>query len=382
MKIAYIHNCLWPSKEPSVNFVTFNAVGFNKSGYDFTLYVKNNSIESTEDVLKKTFNVGETLNLQRIDSFRFIKNHFYFYKVYRILKRSQFDVLITRHSSFLPYLVWLKNYFYRKGKDVKILFEPHDFYYDLSLRSDLNEGQVKRKWKNQRYERKYLPSMDGMIYLQPNLKKYYEKYLSLPGVTAYTGVVRAYENKLTPDKNQLIYIGSISGEKYSGIHTLIKAMEHLPEEMELTVIGGRNNKEIERLYREINPELKNRITVTGWIGHSEIKEIALTRGRMSVILFHQDFFADNFAYPLKFCDYLSFGLPVICSFSNNNKLIQENIHGVFFENDNSVDLAEKIRFLWSDEERLNSMSRQVHRLAEERLWENRATVIVEFLKTL
>ena len=95
MKIAYIHNCLWPSNSPGVNFVTYNAEGFGNAGYDISLFVKNNSKQPTEEILNNLFNIKKiNFNLERINTLRFLDtNHVYFYKVYNIIKYNPFDVL-------------------------------------------------------------------------------------------------------------------------------------------------------------------------------------------------------------------------------------------------------------------------------------------------
>ncbi|MBD3287522.1 hypothetical protein GF337_01850, partial [candidate division KSB1 bacterium] len=156
MKITYFHHGLWPSNSPSPTFVTFNAYGFYQNKYDFELIITRNSQASKTEILKNQFGIEYYIPIHQINAGWFKRQHIvvsllaFFY-----LLRSEYDVLITRNLSFLPFAFLLK-----KIKRIRVLFESHDFFTDFKLRGITKE---KKKTKQRRQELRYIPKVDAVI---------------------------------------------------------------------------------------------------------------------------------------------------------------------------------------------------------------------------
>ncbi|MBD3337608.1 MAG: hypothetical protein GF353_00775, partial [Candidatus Lokiarchaeota archaeon] len=156
VKIKYFHHGLLPSNSPSPTFVTFNAYGFYKNDYDFELIVTRNSNIPKPRLLKEQFGIEDDLPIHQINAGWFRSQHIvvsllaFFY-----LLRSEYDVLITRNLSFLPFAFLLK-----KIKRIRVVFESHDFFTDFKLRGITKE---KKKTKQRRQELRYIPKVDAVI---------------------------------------------------------------------------------------------------------------------------------------------------------------------------------------------------------------------------
>ena len=52
MNVAYVHTGQWPSNSPSFTFVTLNAIGMSTEFEECFLFVKKNSNDDVEYILK------------------------------------------------------------------------------------------------------------------------------------------------------------------------------------------------------------------------------------------------------------------------------------------------------------------------------------------
>ena len=73
-----------------------------------------------------------------------------------MIKKDEARALITRNIGFLPYLVYIR---WRYG--LPCFFETHDFFGDLSLRTDLKKTPeiLKKHW----YEKIFLRHLDDVL---------------------------------------------------------------------------------------------------------------------------------------------------------------------------------------------------------------------------
>jgi glycosyltransferase involved in cell wall biosynthesis len=286
-----------------------------------------------------------------------------------LIKKDSLDAVITRSVTFLPYLIKLKNIF-----KVKVYFESHDFFLDLSLRNDIN---TIKKAKQSRIENQFVPQLTGLICLQEAQKKL---YLSVfPDLTAgvfRTGILSYH--KTGSDKKFISYIGSLDTLK--GVDTLIESLRYSALKPKLLIIGGKDKAEIERTETYINntvPEAD--ITISGWINKKKLDEL-LKETILGIVPMKDNFFNRFLTSPLKLFDFYSYGIPVICSdLPTGRELIIENKTGSFFEPGNPRDLAKKIDSLLTDENNISEMSSYIFDNTEDLLWESRGHKIIEWI---
>lgn len=377
MKVAYVHSGYWPSNSPSFTFVTSNAIGMSSEFKEIYLYVKNNSKDSSENIIQNNFNVSKPDNIfiERIEHKPIIKTNFIYYnKVLKILKEKitieKLDVIITRNPTFLKYLVILKNEY-----GVKVYFESHDFYADLSVRDDIKKGKKKRIEK---IENRYIPKIDGVICLQNSQKKNYENIFSSGKFyIARTGLQKV-EN-INEEKKYVTYIGSL--DKHKGILQLLKAMNKTKSKPNLLIVGGKSKTEIKTtqslVQEHYNPNL---VKITGWVGKDELKNY-LKKTAIGVIPLTETFFNKFITSPLKLFDYYSYCIPVIATdLPTTRELIVEGKTGYFFKNEHYKELAERIDELYPNEKIIDKMRLEINNFAQSFLWKNRAIELIKIFK--
>lgn len=376
-KIAYVHSGEWPSKSPSTTFATNTVIGLSEIFNKCYFYIKRNSDKTSNEILENYFNTKKPDNLfiQQVDKTLWDSNSLFFKKIYKQLskriKNNQIDAVISRHVKFLPYLAKLKKKF-----EIPTFFESHDFYGDLSQRNDLNS---EKKQKQQKLEIRYIPQISGLICLQNSQKKIYRKYFpKIPIYIARTGIKKLYKNTNNHDRKFITYIGSLDPLK--GVDFLIKSLHFTKSKPQLLIIGGKNQEEINRIENLAeNHYLKNKVKITGWINKKEMHNY-LEKTKIGVIPLKNTFFNQYLTSPLKLFDYYSYGIPVIASdLPTTRELIEENKTGLFFETENSQQLAQKIDDLINDELKIKNMRSNIFKNSQKFLWTERAKVIYNFI---
>lgn len=369
MKIMYFHQGLWPSNSPSTTFVTLNLLGFQRNGYDFQLVTTRNKPGKISNILKEYFNINEKLNIKLINGGPIKKNHRIIYlKAFFYFIRTKFDVLITRNPGFLHYGLMLK-----KLKKIRVFYESHDFFTDLSIRDDINQ---KSKLKFSRMEKKYIPKLDGVICVSKQMKKIYEKYYPHQFfISATTGTAPNFVNLKQSGFNYLLgYIGSFIFEKYN-IHTLFEAFKYIKNpKIKLIMVGAKNDYELnyaKALAQKFG--VSNRIEIFQWQNLSRIQNIK-EKIDFGCALINNNFMS-RIASPLKVLDYLSSGIPVLASNTLGiADIITDSINGYLIEN-SAEEWAKIIDIAYLDFDKYKTMKKNCETCALDLTWEKRAEKI-------
>lgn len=383
MNIAYIHSGFWPSNSPSITFVTYNAVGLSRVFSNCYLGIKKNFNNEVGKIFQSHFamEMPENLSLLYPSKLPFIKSNKLYYrkiqaKLINIARDSKIHAIITRTPTFLPYLVRLK-----KRLNIPVFYETHDFFSDLTVRTDLRK---KNRFKQAGLEHTYIPQLSGLFCLQESQIEWYRKvYPKQNFYLLRTGIHKRFKYPMA-DRTHVAYIGSLDYHK--GIEILLKALNHSQTKPPLFLIGGKNRQEIEKLKSEVvrfyDPA---KVTITGWIQKEELHKY-LSKTVLGIIPLRDTFFNRYLTSPLKLFDYFSFGVPVIASdLPTTRALISENETGLFFKDEDFIDLGQNIERLMNNREHLIEMSAAVYRKAEDYLWEKRAEkirrIIEEYYQT-
>jgi glycosyltransferase involved in cell wall biosynthesis len=378
VKIAYVHSGLWPSNSPSTTFVTYNAVGLATTAESVHLFVKKKSHQSIEDILLNQFSLSKPKNLSihTINPNKFIpSNKTYFFNVYRILKKllkaNKLDIIITRNTTFLPYLVKI-----RKQFNTPVFYETHDFFANLSIRDDIN---ISKKDKYYKIENKYIPHISGVICLQNSqIEQYKTCFPNQTFILARTGINKLH-HKTEAVESYIAYIGSL--DMHKGVKLLIDATAVSKSQPHILIIGGKHQKEIEQFYNYADDKYdKTKVTITGWINKKELDK-CLRQASVGAIPLQDTFFNRYITSPLKLFDFYSYGIPVISSdLPTMRELVHENKTGCFFSPGNIQEFSEKIDLLFLDKSEIKKRNRYVYKKAEELLWEKRAEILLNKFK--
>ena len=377
--ILYIHSGDWPSPSPSVVFATGTGDGLARF-HPTILIVKNNSTKTTHDVFRAITGdeLPKELEIVRIGSGRRPPGHAVFYRtaageIGRRARRGGVGAVITRSIGFLPYLLYC-----RKRWGVPVYFETHDFFTDLSFRTDLKA--TLRVRKNSMYERLFIPRLDGLICLTDSQKSLFARcYPGVPTAVARTGLFRVTATD-APRERSICYVGSLDGHK--GLGTVLEALTLTGDnDLSFVVIGGKNEHEME-LFRNLARLMGvgERVRITGWLSHADVGSV-MDRCIAGVVPLHDTPFNRLVTSPLKILDCFSRCLPVLASdLPMVHEFMEDGVHGCLFSPGDPEALAAAIdRFTVGG--MFDSCSRAVAEHAKNFLWERRAESILSFLSS-
>ncbi|MBN2070998.1 MAG: glycosyltransferase family 4 protein [Candidatus Krumholzibacteriota bacterium] len=377
MRIAYVHTGLWPSKTPSMTFATYNAIGLAENIDEVVFYIKKNSSRSSDHVLRDEFGLDKPDNLiiRQMRKPFFRSNHLYYRRVAREITGSRgvkrFDAVITRSLTFLPYMVRMA-----ESSGIPVYFETHDFFSNLEIRDDLGK---KKKTKQQRIEREYIPRITGLICLQESQKELYRRiYPGVNMIVARTGIHMAVR---TGGKRKYItYIGSLDPLK--GVDLFLEALGRTSSRPDALIIGGKSQKEITRLEaasQRFYPS--GSVKITGWVSKESIGRY-LAETAVGVLPLRDTFFNRFVSSPLKLFDYYSYGIPVIASdLPATRELIEEDRTGCFFRAGDPGDLAVTIDSMIGDSSLLERMRGDIYTVCEKYLWSRRGKQIADLVES-
>lgn len=362
MKIVYHHSAKWISNSPSITFITFTAIGFAKAGYEIHLVVWDNSDESTENILKNTFNqkyIPENLHIQRIKA----KNKRDFYKnSFSKINKLDVDLVISRALTFLPSLIKLKS------KKVKVYFEMHDLFVELIKRKDIIR---RKKAKHYLTEKLFFSRLDGIICLQKAQEKIIKKHFDQKTIIAPTGLeIQDIHIDLNKRENWA-YIGSF--DEHKGVFDFLRSIKNYPN-IPVKLIGGKSQNEIDSIKEIVNGICpNNEVVFTGWLSKSELKK-ELEDVKFGIIPLKDTYFNRYLTSPLKLFDYYSNQIPpIISDLDSIRDLVIDGESGFLSSwSDYSIEKILSIR----DEDYLK-LCNNIKVLSQDLTWEKRAKKIME-----
>jgi len=373
MKVVYVGAVPWVSNAPSVTFVTYNALGIAQNDVETHLVVMNRSHEETDELLRQVFDTERPshLSIHRLAA----SSHWHFARqvvplIERLLDHE--TTVVTRAISLLPHLLWLR----RKHRFL-LLYESHNFYWDLHHRDDVH---ITRKLKRSLHERLWIPRTDGLICLQNTQQSLYRRVLprDFPIAVLRTGIHRLFLPRIEARKNVLAYVGSLDAHK--GINHLLRLAESFGQKYTIEILGGRTETEVTTWRKQISEKgLEEKISVSGWLTKAEL-HTRLTAVQWGLLPLHNTFFNAHVTSPLKLFDFYAHGIPVLAAdFPSLREMVEH----------------EKTGFLvnWEDPQRIGqlleiaqpayaAMVEQVLERASDLLWHKRGTRLLDFIRSL
>jgi len=377
-RIVYIHTGEWPSDSPSIVFVTGTAYGLSAQSH-VTLMVRNNSESDTAEIFRSLTGSypPDTLEIDRFGMAKRTPGHgtFFRYAVRRIkeqARKGEVEAIITRSIGFLPYLAYV-----RKRYNLPCFFETHDFFTDLSRRTDMKSTLHVRR--NSFYERTFFPRITGLICLTRCQEELFRRYYpDVPIKIAHSGLFNVVKSEKQREK-RICYVGSLDSHK--GIGLMLNALAQTADkDIGLLVIGGKNEHEMREFMKLADLiGVADRVLITGWVHHSDIGHM-MDRCMAGAVPLSNTPFNRHITSPLKILDCFSRSLPVIGSdLPPVREYVENGRHGLLFEPDNAENLAEIFdRFAAGD--MFDSMSKAIEEYAPRFHYRERARTILEFIR--
>lgn len=145
------------------------------------------------------------------------------------------------------------------------------------------------------------------------------------------------------DQIDLVYLGSI--KSFRGIDTVIKAIslnDKIQKSVNFHIVGSdqnRDTQDLKKLAKELG--VSENITWHGYVNHEEVpKFLSGMNVAISPLPPHNSYQVSS---PAKIFEYLSMGLPIICSdITPHQKILCDGETGFFFEPENPESLAKQL----------------------------------------
>jgi glycosyltransferase involved in cell wall biosynthesis len=179
-------------------------------------------------------------------------------------------------------------------------------------------------------------------------------------------------------RHRVCYIGSISVSR--GIREIVRAINIVDSNAELVLCG---KFEDEQVRKEVETfEGWRRVDAVGWLGRNEIRDV-LSRCVAGLVTLHpKENYVD--ALPVKMFEYMSAGLPVICSnFPLWKNIVKESDCGVCVDPEKPEEIAAAIDFLVRNPTRATEMGENGREAIERRYnWPAEEKKLIELYEQL
>ena len=289
-----------------------------------------------------------------------VKNITFSFSVFFYLLFNKPDIIYTRDKFSLYFSLFFKKNFF---------FEAHTFPKNYFLYSPFFKRLKKiivitQKLKNLFIEKgipenKILVAPDGV-----DIEKFDVRCSKL----------EAREKLGLPkDKKIVLYTGHLY--RWKGVYTLAEASQYLLEDVEIYFVGG-TQKDIEN-FKNRTSNLKLNI-----IGHRLHKEIPYWLKAVDVLVLPNSAEADISKFwtsPVKMFEYMASKRPIVASNISSIREILNEKNALFFEPDNSKDLAKAIEKIFQNSELFDGISNQAYIDVQNYTWEKRAKRILDFI---
>lgn len=385
MKIIYINSNSWDNKSADI-IQSLNTVN-SLSGKADIIYLSGYISKKIKRECFNFFNIKpnfyHTMIPVKINTSNFflekVSRLFFCIFAYFYLKISKFDLIYTRDFSFLYFLSKIPKLLKIKKK---VFFESHKIYHLASVKVTFEQ------------EYKSLLQADHYVTNSTGTKKGLIKFFNISEEkikVIQNGVNLSSFSKRKIDKNYLferykiknnetvmLYSGSFL--EWKGVEYLIYSFEYLKDKNYKLLLVGGSGKDKERIIEIINNiDYHDKIIVDGFIDQNELLNI-MSLADIAVLPNKKTIESEEYTSPVKTFEYMAMGLPIIAArLPALADILTENENCIFFEPENSKDLADKIISLIEDKKLREKFSLNNISKAKDYSWEKRAENIVDFI---
>jgi len=210
-------------------------------------------------------------------------------------------------------------------------------------------------------------------------KKLYQKYVDIPISSCPPGL------KLTGKKSKFIsqevaYCGSFQPLK--GIESIIKLWKDDLFDYKLSLIGGRNDNELSYVKNIIAQYNIDNVKLNKWVFYNDLPDI-ITRSSIGLIILPDNFYNKYLTAPNKLFDYISFGMPVVCTdYPSIRDLIPKDHQGVrFIKPGDSQGYVAELKRLLTEEKYYNELQQSNLTLSESLSWKNQSANLIKSIRS-
>jgi len=260
------------------------------------------------------------------------------------------------------------------GMNRPFFFEMHEILAHQHARK-----KTEKAAQYEAMEKELLAQVDGIIsissLLSDDIKDFYSP--NVPIMTAPMGFnPRLYAPVPPINLNNdvtLAYAGSLYESK--GVHSLLTAMQHLPERFRLIIMGGKPQEEFERL-QSMAEEYHGRVEFTG---HLTPTGVARKLKDCQIFVIPQVTTSEFFS-PIKLYEAMGMALPIVTTpVPTIAKAVTHGKDAYVASGTEPEALARAILDLVENEKMIASIQDHARKTANRFTWQNRARQCLEFM---
>jgi len=268
----------------------------------------------------------------------------------------------------------LPNFWISKLKGVQLIFDSHEYFTEVPELINRPKKQAIWKW----LEKKIVPQLKQVLTVSNSIAELYRKEYGvevkvLKNAPLAKKITVEVENIQKEGDKIIIYQGAINVNR--GIELMVETMLYL-ENVQLCIVGkGDIEHKISKLI--IEKELQEKVKMLGEIpleklhGYTEQANLGLSLEEDKGLNY-------RYALPNKLFDYIHAGIPVmVTDLPEMSKLVKQYNVGVVIEQYEAKYLAEIIKTMLNDEEKMKQWKQNAVKAAQELNWENEEHVIIE-----
>lgn len=294
------------------------------------------------------------------------------------------DVIHAHDYHLLPAAVEAARHARATGRDVAVIYDAHEYVRGLTTLPD------ERRRALSAMETGFIPHVDAIITVSDGLA---ERLAADHGCDRPTVVLNApfrvdtscpasrdlrTEAGVPEDQPLLVYSGNVTPAR--GVHTLVDAMAHLPEEIELVLVVGDRVRYLDQLLERAEQQgTAGRLHLAPYVPTDEVPAY-LARATIGVHPMRRYPNAD-LALPNKLFEYVQAGIPVVVSDCDaQGRFVRSQGIGEVFRPDDPVDLARAVRSVLADANRYRSALSNQRR--QELSWAGQEPALLKVYETL
>jgi glycosyltransferase involved in cell wall biosynthesis len=391
-EVYYVNKFSWVDSDAMASVSTFSMYALAKAGVKTTLIAEGNPGTDCESILRERFGLEPDSNFS-VRLFKrtiFKKTRFtsllYLRACAAILhhrRRNVKTMVISRNTTFLPWLVALKRLF-----GCTVFFESHAYHGMCTLPGiPAGGGRKTFSMPNQYYwiERLFINGCDGLI-CQAGLQRelYVKDFVRIPteviphGSQLRSGSYTGAPEERRPMRKKIAYIGNYFLHLDADI-ILDALMQCKDRGISFLWIGMLESDRPRFMEEAARRGIGEVCEFTGWMPHQSMLERLRSEAGAGIILYRPLRHNCALISPTKIFDYFAAGLPVIGpDFPSVTDHVRNGIDGVLYKAGNVSSLVKAIGELFADEPSYRTLQMNATAAARRCSWENRTEKFIAF----
>lgn len=341
-----------------------------RAGYNVVLIARHNENEIVDGV--KIIDLPKPKN-------RFQRMFFLTKRAYKLALKEKADIYHFHDPELLPWMVKLK-----KKTRAKVIYDVHEDY----PKQILSKHWIPKIFRSiianifDIYEKKAIKNFDFIITVGEDVKEKFKKLnpnvetiKNYPNLDYFKNISA---NLFSKSVFTLIYTGGLTRER--GIKEIVKALEFLPENVELILLGEFVPSDFEKEIRKM--EGFKKVKYFGQVPFKEVPKY-LAKADIGIVCFLP--LPNNInSNPNKLFEYMLVGLPVIASnFPLWKEIIEGNKCGICVDPLNPIEIAKAIHYLIEHPEEAKKMGENGKKAVLEKYnWESESKKLLKIYEEL